>query len=337
MATAARSSSIPSTHSIAAKRDRTVGQGPGLVEADDVDAGQPLDGGELLHEHLAPGQAQRADEEGDAREQHQALRHHPHEGGHRADHRVGGALVAPGQLADEEDRSDDDEAPADVAQQGVDALHQLRAGLREALRLGGQPLGVGVGPDGGRLEAAGAGDDDRAGQHLGPRSLVDGVRLAGQERLVDLQAVRGDAPDRRRAPGRPPAAAPGRRAPPRRPRAPVLRRRAPPSPRGAFRTARRSRVRLARSSWMMPMAAFQTMTRPKSASAGDPTTSTATNSTPRMALKRVRTLARMMAESGRLVCSSTRLTWPAATRSATCAAVSPVAGVDEAAASLTNG
>ena len=56
-----------------------------------------------------------------------------------------------------------------------------------------------------------------------------------------------------------------------------------------------------------------------------------------MALKRVRTLARMMAESGRLVCSSTRLTWPAATRSATCAAVSPVAGVDGAAASLTNG
>ena len=56
-----------------------------------------------------------------------------------------------------------------------------------------------------------------------------------------------------------------------------------------------------------------------------------------MALKRVRTLARTMAESGRLVCSSTRLTWPAAIRSATWAAVSPVAGVDEAAASLTNG
>ncbi len=85
------------------------------------------------------------------------------------------------------------------------------------------------------------------------------------------------------------------------------------------------------------MAAFQTMTSPNSASAGDPTSSTATNSTPRMALKRVRTLARMMAESGRLVCSSMRLTWPAATRSATCAAVSPVAGVDGAAASVTNG
>ena len=75
------------------------------------------------------------------------------------------------------------------------------------------------------------------------------------------------------------------------------------------------------------MSAFQTMTRPNSASAGEPTASTATNSAPRMALKRVRTLLRMMADSGRLVCWSTRLTFPAATRSATWAAVRPVAAV----------
>jgi hypothetical protein len=48
-----------------------------------------------------------------------------------------------------------------------------------------------------------------------------------------------------------------------------------------------------------------------------------------MALKRVRTLLRMIADSGRLVCVSTLLTFPAALRSSTSAAVRPVLGVAE--------
>ncbi len=48
----------------------------GLVEADDVDPGEPLDGRELLDEHLASGQRDRGDPEGDARQQHEALGHH---------------------------------------------------------------------------------------------------------------------------------------------------------------------------------------------------------------------------------------------------------------------
>ena len=52
---------------------------PGLVEAHDVDPGQPLDRGQLLHQHLAPGEGERRDPEGDAREQHEALGHHRHD------------------------------------------------------------------------------------------------------------------------------------------------------------------------------------------------------------------------------------------------------------------
>ena len=153
--TAARSPVWPPRRSRwRAKRDRAVGEGAGLVEAHDVDPGQALDRGQLLDEHLAAGQAQRGDEEGDAGEQHEPLGDHAHQRGHGADDGVGGALVAPGQLADQEDRSDDHERPADVAQQGVDALHQLGAGLREPLGLRRQPVGVGVGADRGRLEAS---------------------------------------------------------------------------------------------------------------------------------------------------------------------------------------
>ena len=48
-----------------------------------------------------------------------------------------------------------------------------------------------------------------------------------------------------------------------------------------------------------------------------------------MALKRVKTFERTMADSGRLVCWATRLTRPSATRSATWAVVSPVGGVEK--------
>ena len=180
--------------------------------------------------------------------------HHPHQGGHRAHDGVGGALVAPGQLADEQDGPDDDEGPADVAQQGVDALHQLRAGLREALRLGRQPLGVGVGADGRRLEACRP--RPRRSSRRAPRSPAPcrwgRTRRSGATRRP---------PARPRSTTRPSDGHLVARAQPHQVaehdladrELRVLRRRARPSRRGAFSTARRSRVRLARSSWMMPM------------------------------------------------------------------------------------
>ncbi len=88
--------------------------------------------------------------------------------------------------------------------------------------------------------------------------------------------------------------------------------------RGAVSRARRSSVFLARSSWMIPMAALETRTIPNRPSFGCWTTTKMI--TRRMAsrmLNRVTTLALMMSAVVRLAASTTTLTWPAATRSET--------------------
>ena len=94
---------------------------------------------------------------------------------------------------------------------------------------------------------------------------------------------------------------------------------------GALSTASWSSLRLASTSWTIPIAELTTMTMPNSPSAGDPNTRISTSIVPRMALKRVNTLARTISVSVRLVRSPASLTSPRATRSATSAAVSPPA------------
>ena len=68
--------------------DVALGEGAGLVEADDVDAGQALDGGQFLHQHLSPGELHRADGEGDARHEHEPERDHRDDRRDRADGRI---------------------------------------------------------------------------------------------------------------------------------------------------------------------------------------------------------------------------------------------------------
>jgi hypothetical protein len=77
---------------------------------------------------------------------------------------------------------------------------------------------------------------------------------------------------------------------------------------GAFNTASRSSVRFARYSCTMPMSAFATNTMPNSASWIGPTIRITTSSDPRIALKRVKMLARAISASVRLVRSSATLT-----------------------------
>lgn len=84
-----------------------------------------------------------------------------------------------------------------------------------------------------------------------------------------------------------------------------------------------SRVFLARSSWMMPIPVFAMITKPKRLSWIGATKNMITQSTPMMALKRVKTFARTMSVVERELRSGTSLTSPRATRSATSAAVSP--------------
>ena len=86
-----------------------------------------------------------------------------------------------------------------------------------------------------------------------------------------------------------------------------------------------SSVCLARSSWMMPIALLAMISRPKAPLITEPVDSTMTNSTPRMALMRVNTLARTISDTLRAARVGTSLVLPAATRWATSASVSPAA------------
>ena len=87
--------------------------------------------------------------------------------------------------------------------------------------------------------------------------------------------------------------------------------------------ARLSRVFLARSSWMMPMALLAMISRPNSPLISEPVASTIRNSTLRIALMRVKTLARTMSDTLREARDGTALVLPSATRVATSASVRP--------------
>lgn len=92
-------------------------------------------------------------------------------------------------------------------------------------------------------------------------------------------------------------------------------------------TARESRVVFARHSWTMPMPVLARITKPKRLSWIGATNSMISQSTPMIALNRVKTFARTISPIDRLLRSGTSLTCPRATRSATSAAVRPNAGV----------
>src|SRR6478752_5970906 len=78
---------------------------------------------------------------------------------------------------------------------------------------------------------------------------------------------------------------------------------------------------------MIPIAELSTMTKPNRPSAGDPNTRIRASIVPRIALKRVKRLARTISASVRLVRSPRSFASPRAARSATSVAVSPVGAV----------
>jgi hypothetical protein len=84
-------------------------------------------------------------------------------------------------------------------------------------------------------------------------------------------------------------------------------------------------VRLARNSWKIPIPLLATSSSPNTASCTGPTTRITASSPPSSALNRVITFARRISPRVRLGPGPTRLTRPAATRSATCAPVNPSA------------
>ncbi len=86
--------------------EAALGEGAGLVEADDVDGGQRLDRVQLLHERPAPGHAERRDRVRQAREQDQPLRDEADDGRDRArDGLVHADVEAPEREAEQERRA----------------------------------------------------------------------------------------------------------------------------------------------------------------------------------------------------------------------------------------
>ena len=171
--------------------DRAIGEGARLVAADDVDASQTLDCGQLLHQHLAPRQGDSGDREGDAGQQHQPLRHHAHQPCDGAGE--GLAPVDAGvELTEEQQRGGRRNGPGHIAQEAVDALHQLGADAGELAGFGGQLARVGVfahrrGPVGSRAR-----HNEAAREHPRAGLLFDRLGLAGQQRLVELEPARLD-------------------------------------------------------------------------------------------------------------------------------------------------
>ena len=204
----------PSTGSHAVEHDVADRQRPGLVQADDVDAGQPLDGRQLLHQDLLPGQRDRREEERHRRQQDEALGHQADEAAGRPDDdgsRQSSVAVRPGTC---------DQICSGSARTMTQVMY-FSSVLTDAwisewvlvnvLASRGDRVDVGVGADGGARRTARARPPrvvpDRTSS---PRLLGHRVRLAGEVRLVDLEPADRDADVRRPAPGRRRAARPGR-------------------------------------------------------------------------------------------------------------------------------
>ena len=168
-------------------------------------------------------------------------------------------LVVRLQLAPEQQRGRRHDRERHVHEDPVDAGAELRPREGEAARLLGQPHGVGVAR---RRRSRGSGAGPAATNEpdstSSPGRLADGVGLAGEERLVDLERRRrsstspstticvAGAQRRARRRGRPrPTRDLARR-----------RRRGRRGPSGRVRTVSRSSVRFARSSCTMPIAVF---------------------------------------------------------------------------------
>src|SRR5690349_3076902 len=77
-----------------------------LVDAEDVDPREDLYGTELLHEEILLREPHHGDREGEAREQHEALRDHSFDRRHRAAHGVTPTAFGIFELPDDEKSRD---------------------------------------------------------------------------------------------------------------------------------------------------------------------------------------------------------------------------------------
>ena len=171
------------------------GERAGLVEADHVDVVEGLDGVDVLHDRSGAGDAQRADGGDDGHRQQQPNGDHGGDGRGRGLERLAEPAVLEVELDEERGREEEGEEQQH-AQQAPEAQHQRRGPSHDLTRGGRQPHHVGLGADALRLVVAVAGHAEAARVELGAGSARDRLRLAGQQRLVELGAVRDQRPVR---------------------------------------------------------------------------------------------------------------------------------------------
>ena len=163
------------------------GNGTGLVRAENVDAGQGLDGLHFLNEGALFRQAADAEDKGDRGEEHQPLGDHADDAGNGADHGVREIFICL-VLAPEEQEPDRNDQDRDCADDAADGALHLGGGPLSCLRLFRELRGIAGISDLFRGHAAGPGGDEAAGEDGIARLFPDRLRLAGEHGFVELQA-----------------------------------------------------------------------------------------------------------------------------------------------------
>ena len=165
-----------------------LGEGAGLVQADHVGRRQRLHGVQLLAERAAPRHPPGGDRVGQRGQQDQALGDDRDHRGHRRGH----GLAERGVLLDQRPPEQQPQGHHRRAQQQDEPVERPlegRARVAELARLAHQALGVGVGAHGLRAVGARALDAVRPGAQGLAGGARDGLRLAGEDRLVEPQSL----------------------------------------------------------------------------------------------------------------------------------------------------
>jgi hypothetical protein len=170
----------PSSQHLEALEGRVgLGNGAGLIDAEHIDARQTLHRGQLAGEDVPPGEGDGRHGEGDARQQHEPLRHHSYHSGDCVRHALlhGGSHA---ELRPHQERSHGDDRRPYYPQDVVDALYQVGVEAHIALALAHHALRVRIGTHGRGSEQAAPGDHEAAGQQRVARLLDHRQGFTGQ-------------------------------------------------------------------------------------------------------------------------------------------------------------
>ena len=163
------------------------GDGAGLIHAQNVHPGQRLDGVHLMDQGPVLRKTNYADRQRHAGQQKQPFRDHADEGRHGGDHRLPQPQFLHGILIIKKRPADGNQHHTDKPDQPVQRAHHFAlAGAGVLLGSQCQFGGIGVRPHLIQPCPALAIDDEAAGEQAVPGGLGDGVRLAGDERLIYL-------------------------------------------------------------------------------------------------------------------------------------------------------